>query len=269
MDEEGEMNKQPNFFNKNTNIIIIPAVPGAFCFHPHTYNESLLPELISKKDYDLIVYKASKIMGNSILKKRKFDNFEVSNTMLVLFAVSFILILTFFFLFYSAQGSDGVSAMIVVSLVLLVVGLGIALAQAFYSFCRKTRKYKTLEDIIQEDLTIFFEGINNTYYFVKIRNKFKYNGSLHFVYVPNKKYIKCYISKIEIENGEDILEGGNAHNRNESIDLNGTPGINQDNLRSTAEIRGSHKRQRSAFSMKSKDGRSYLTASEIETVLNG
>jgi hypothetical protein len=270
-DNEIEMNElKSNKGEIAKNIIFITSKPGSFCFDKNSYDEVQLGFLISKLEYDKIIEDASKIMGNALLKKRKFDTFQTPIIIKILSSISFVLVCFYLFLTYASLNSDKGEAMLAIGLFALLLAILITLTQSIYNFCRKTRTYKTLEEIIKEDLDSYFVQINSTYYFSKINNKYIFSGALNFCFIPKNKHIKCVITKVDGEDNNNHEDNKNKiHKEHKRSDTDKHQGIQKEIVKSSdSKQKIKHQRVKSALSMKSKDGKSYLSAQEIELELN-
>lgn len=219
---------------KNIKRVIIPSKEGSYCFNKTSYNEEYLEGLIGKSEYNKIIEEASKILGNALLKKRKNDHFEMPKYVYFFSILSFIFILMFIFGLYFSQNLEHGDNLFIVSIIFCILGLGITLIQSIYSFCRKTRKYFALEEIIKTDLDVYFDNINSTYYFTKVNNKYVFTGSLNFNYIPEKKHIECIIVRVDnrsaeiVEENEEDLDDSKAINEPDASINNGYDDNNND-----------------------------------------
>lgn len=212
--EQEQNNTLQNIQNTNENArgqdykyILIYSKEGSYCFDKNCYNEEALEGIITKYEFLKIVEEASKIMGNALLTKRKLDHFEVSNWTICISCFSLSLVVVYLFLIYLAQGStNNGETYLVISIILVTVAISVTFIQSIYNFCRKTRKYRTLDEIIKTELDNYFENINNTYYFSKINNKYIFTGSLHFQYLEGKKIIECTVERANLDNNFSIYE---------------------------------------------------------------
>lgn len=201
--------------NGKKNKIVIPSREGTYSFSRKTYKEEILRNLITKFEYDKIIENASKIMGNALLTKRKNDHFEVSNWVIFLEILITCLVLFYLFALYASQDTSDLT-LYYLSIIAICFALFVTSVQSIYNFCRPTRKYMTLEEIIKRDLDAHFEKINNTYYFSKVNDKYIYSGSLHFSYISGKKIIECYVEKPE-EEAEYNASNEENNSRDKSI----------------------------------------------------
>jgi hypothetical protein len=178
-------------------MILIKSSEGSYCFHKNIYDKNpILKDIITKFEFDKIINQASKIMGNAILKKREADKFEVSYWIIGLSTFSVLLVIFYLFLIYVSQTVNSYgSEILYASLFLITLSIFIILIQSLHNFFRSPKKYRTLDQIIREDLETYFKSINNTFYFSINDDKYVFTGSLHFNYVPNKREIECLVEK--------------------------------------------------------------------------
>jgi hypothetical protein len=177
----------------NKNVIVISSKEGSYSFDSNTYKENLLKDIIPKYEYDKIITQASKIMGNSLLKKRQNDIFKISNFNFFISFISILCIIIYIITTLVSQQSVNIKLMYL-SIIFSAIAILITTVQSTYYFFKKTRKYLTIDEIIKEDLSVFLNEINQIYYFTKDVDKFTYSGSLKFA-LEGSKTMVCYIEK--------------------------------------------------------------------------
>ena len=180
--------------------IRIPSREGTYSFNRFTYEAEAFRDIITKFEYDNIIENASKIMGNSLLKKKRNDKFEVSYWTMGLSLFSLILIICYLFILYLAQDSTNPEAMIYLAIIFVSASLLIITVSAFYNFFRATRKYQTIDEIIKKDLDQYFENINNKYSFTR---------TVYFTYISEKKIIECQVKRAE-KGKQDVRKIGSV-----------------------------------------------------------
>lgn len=183
-----------------SHIIKIPSLEGSYTFARNRYDPEFLNEFILKNDFDKIINKASRLYGDSILKKRANDTFFIKKSSNKLTLISLICIFFYVLFFYLAQIGKGGLVMFIFSAIFCCAGLLINLYQTYSSyFVRENRQYMTVEEIITEDLTKYLENVNKN---LPLQNA---NGSvLTFSYNSDDRSIECKIYKNK--NGNDSYQ---------------------------------------------------------------
>lgn len=180
--------------------IVIQSREQSYTFFKDTYKEEYLSHIISSQDYTAIINNCSKIMGNSWSKKRTNDQIKLPRFVIILACISVLLTVIYMVLLYLSSTSDNGTEMLIVSVICVSLGSLIAFGLSIYNFCRKIGKFKSLDEIIQEDLDLYLGSINK-----------KYINVLNFVYIPKDKWIECNILRpVEVEMNN--LES--EHNKN-------------------------------------------------------
>ena len=188
VEQEKKLNKSSDNY---AHIIRIPSLDDTYTFARNRYDSEILNDYILKTDFDKIINKASRIFGDSILKKRANDTFFISRKSNKLTIISLICIFFYVLFFYLTQIGKGGLPMFIFSAIFCSAGLLINLYQTYSSyFVRENRQYMTVEEIITEDLTKYLENVNNN---LPLQNT---NGStLTFSYNSDDRSIECKIYK--------------------------------------------------------------------------
>ena len=117
---------------------------------------------MNKKEFDDIIFKASRILGDSLLQKNNNDKFEIPKRTILL-GIVYLVCLVFFILFcYLSRNHSKAKeiAILVFAFIFAAVALGIIGYQSLSSFFERTREYKSLNDIIKRDLAQFCRDTN-------------------------------------------------------------------------------------------------------------
>lgn len=185
--------------------VVIPSNEQSYTFDKNCYKDAYLGHCIDRNEFDSIISNASKIMGNSWTKKRINDQIKLPRFVIILAITAVILTVIYMVLLYMSTYSDNGTTMMIVSIICVTAGSIIAFGLSIYNFCRKIGRFKTLEEIIKEDLEEYFEIINK-----------KYIGDLHMIFNINKRWIECNIlrpvekSEISKEEKKSIISEGIA-----------------------------------------------------------
>jgi hypothetical protein len=191
--------KQPTKPGERTNDIpdsspsriIIKSREQSYSFEKDAYKEEYLSGIVTKKEFDDIIANASKIMGQSWSKKRLNDQIKIPLWVIVLSVISVILTIIYMItLYYSTTASNG-AALLAISIVSVTIASIIAFSLSIYNFCRKIEKFKSLDEMIKEELDNYFNEINT-----------HYEGNIKWKFITGKNYIECNINKSR-EKGED------------------------------------------------------------------
>lgn len=143
--------------------IIITSKEQTYAFDKMTYRDDLLQNIIPKIEYDKIIDQASKIMGHSWTKKRVNDQIKLPKSVIILSLVAILLTIIYMILLYISVNSDHSVTLFVISIILISIGSAIAFGLSLYNFCRKIDKFKSLEDIIKEDIEQYLFQINKNF----------------------------------------------------------------------------------------------------------
>lgn len=207
--------------NTTPNRIIIQTRDESYTFDKGTYREDYLRPFISEKEYDDIIAKASRIMGDSWTKKRKNDQIKLPIWVTILSGVSVLLIIIYMVLLYLSPTSSNGTTMLVGSIICISLASLIIFSLSIYNFCRKIGTFKTLEEIIKEDLEEYCGKVNE-----------KFQGNVEFKYNTNKRWIVCNVKKITMEKSdkeekknfitEEVEEDPEKENANEEDELKKT-----------------------------------------------
>jgi len=169
--------------NTSSKIIINSNIEN-YAFDKGTYREDYLNHIIEKNEYENILVNASKIMGNSWVKKRINDQIKLPKNVIILSIISIVLVIIYMILLYLSIFSENGKVMIIISIVCVTISSMIALGLSIYNISRKLGKFKSLEQIIKVDLDGYLKEINK-----------KYEGRLVFSYHEVNRWIECNILK--------------------------------------------------------------------------
>ena len=187
-----ENKKIPTKSESNTNVIpessmtriIIKAREQSYTFEKNAYKEEYLSGILTKKEFDDIIFQASRIMGKSWSKKRINDQIKIPSWVIILSVISVLLTIIYMItLYYSTTSSNG-TVLLAISILSVTIASIIAFSLSIYNFCRKIEKFKSLDEMIKEELDNYFNGINT-----------HYEGILKWKFITVKNYIECSILK--------------------------------------------------------------------------
>ena len=115
VEQEKKLNKSSDNY---AHIIRIPSLEGSYTFARNRYEPEILNEYILKNDFDKIINKASRLYGDSILKKRANDTFYIKKCSNKLTIISLICIFFYVLFFYLTQIGKGGLPMFIFSAIL-------------------------------------------------------------------------------------------------------------------------------------------------------
>ena len=164
----------------NCRKITIPSIPQAYYFDSGTYSVRILQDYITKKDYDNIINKASRIFGDCLLDKKANDKFFIPLRTKVLSGISCLCLVLYVLFFYLCQKDNDDNGIIyfTFSLISIGLGVGIVLFQSYSNFFRKPRTHVTLGDIMKKKLEKYFSEVNQALSVKGINNiVFSYNST--------------------------------------------------------------------------------------------
>lgn len=175
--------------------ITIACNEKSYTFDKKAYKYEFLSEYISQNDWNNILSEASKVMGSSWSKKRVNDQIKLPKLIIGLACLSVLLTVVYMVTLYLAGNTDDDNEsayLMAIAIVSISSGSVLALGLAIYNFTRKVRKFKTLDDIMQNDIDNYLFEINA-----------KYKNKLEFIYIPTTKWIECNIMmKKDTDNDE-------------------------------------------------------------------
>lgn len=172
------MAEENQHLTSKPNKIIVKAKEQLYTFEKGTYHEGLLSDIISKKEYDEIIDNCGKVMGQSWAKKRLNDQIKIPSGIILLSVIAVLLTIAYMVTLYLSATSEDGTALFVISIICISLASIIVFGMSIFNFCRKIAKFKSLDQIIKEDLDKEFQIINA-----------KYSGSLLFEYDDAKKQI--------------------------------------------------------------------------------
>lgn len=202
---EDEYEGEETIFNGVT--LEIPSIPETYTFSRKCYDPDILSKVLSKSEFDKIINKASIIYGDCLLKKKKADKFEAEPSLKVTRPLSLIFLILFVIMFYIGQSSYGNLVIFIISLVCILGSIGVTIFEGLKSYCRKNRKYSTLQEIIEKDLLDYCDEVNQ---------KLLQDGkAILFTFNSNNQSLMCKVSnENEDENNDDNFFNVNRNNAN-------------------------------------------------------
>jgi hypothetical protein len=190
--------------------IIIRCNEQSYSFDKKSYNEKFLGHILYKGEWDAVISEASKIIGSSWGKKRMKDKVTIPRFLVIFALLSVLLTFIYMIFLYLSTTNEGEStAFMAISVVSVCSSLFISLALAIYNFYRKLDRFRTLDEIIKEDMERYLNKLNLTY-----------KGKLEFVFIPILNNIECNILR-KRDRSEDnhFLIGGTEENLKENEEL--------------------------------------------------
>jgi hypothetical protein len=156
----------------NRKKIIVPIKTDLYMFdHKSAYDEKFLNHILTKQEYDQIFVQATRVMGGSWSKKRNNDIVKIPNFIIGLAILSVLLTVLYMIFIFLSTASDN-PALLILSIICVSCASIIAFGLSIYNFTRKLGRFRSLQEIIKEDIERFFAEMNN-----------KYEGRLNFVYM--------------------------------------------------------------------------------------
>ncbi len=163
--------------------IIIKANLQNYTFPKETYNENYIGHIIKKSDYDNIIENASKILSQAWMKKRENDKINLPPFVTTLSVIAVLLTIAYMIMiYYSTTIEKNGTALLVVSIICVVIATAIAFGLSIYNFCRKMGTFKTVQEIIKEDLQSLFSPENR-----------RFQGKLEFIFNDEGNYLEIKI----------------------------------------------------------------------------
>jgi hypothetical protein len=166
--------------------IIIKANLQNYTFPKESYVENYLGHLILKKEFDTIIDNSSKILSQAWMKKRENDKINLPPFVTILSVISVLLTIVYMIMIYYSTTIEDGTALLVVSVICVVIATAIAFGLSIYNFCRKMGTFKTVQEIIKEDLYELYSYENQLY-----QNK------LQFVFNDEGNYLEVKILQVK------------------------------------------------------------------------
>jgi len=186
-------NSLSSMSSKQYSVVIPSLTNDIYYFNPNCYDIKKLGKFMSKKQFDDIIFTASKIYGNSLFQKQKNDIFYLKFSNKLSISINLILIL-FNCIFFS------LCLVIKKGLVFYIFGiffssitLFISIILGFLNYCRTNREYITLKKIIKTNLDDYLRIINKNLEKSGITN-------IEFTYNDSNRSIICFIENNDVIN---------------------------------------------------------------------
>ena len=187
---ENDSNNSSSTNSLNTLKFTIPSIPDTYTFSRKCYDEDMLSSIISKADFDKIINKASFVFGDCLAQKKQNDKFEEAFSVKITRPVSLFFIVLFVLFFYLTQNYFENLITFLISILFLLGGIGLTIYEGLRSFCKKNRKYYTLQEIIAKNMIEYFDEINQ-----KLSEDKK---NLFFEFLPDDQNIICNIIQDDV-----------------------------------------------------------------------
>jgi hypothetical protein len=169
MDNDKQLIDYPKSTRKR---IIVPIKTDLYMFdHKTSYEEKFLKHILSKQEFEQIFILATRVMGGSWSKKRNNDIVKIPNFIIGLAVLSVLLTILYMIFIFLSTASDN-PALLILSIICVSAASIIAFGLSIYNFTRKLGRFRSLQDIIKEDIERCFTELNK-----------KYEGKLNFVYM--------------------------------------------------------------------------------------
>ena len=168
--------KSDKIYKNTPQRIVVKANLQNYTFPKETYHETFIGHLIKKEEYDRIIASGSKILSQAWMKKRDNDKINLPPFVTALSVISILLTVVYMILIYYSTTVENGTALLIVSIVCVVVATLIAFGLSIYNFCRKMGTFKTVQEIIKEDLHELF-SVENRNYFERLNFSFNDEGN--------------------------------------------------------------------------------------------
>lgn len=177
-------------YSESLNIqkIIIPSQPGAYSFNLNTYSPEILSNYLTKKEFDSIIFKANKLIGNSLQTKNQNDKFTIPRKSWIAGAICIGCMLFYIIFSYIAANCSNSSATVLLVFCFIFVSTAMFTItyQSYESFFQKTREYKPLNDIIKNNLDKYLQEVN---FDLALKGK----SVVNFYFNSSNRSIECQV----------------------------------------------------------------------------
>jgi hypothetical protein len=186
---------------KSTRVkVIVPIKTDLYMFdHKNSYEENFLKHILTKQDFDQIFLQATRVMGGSWSKKRNNDIIKIPSFIIGLAGLSLLLTFLYMIFIFLSAGSSSGSGYLTLSIISVSSATGISFGLSIYNFTRKLKRFKSLQDLIKDDIEKYFKDLSS-----------KYEGKLNFVYMIDYAEVNIIKPAGKNESIEDGEEDKNA-----------------------------------------------------------
>lgn len=179
-----ELMEMIRFPQNSQNLVVIKSNDKGIGFLKTMYDSRYCAGVINKDEFDLIIEKASNLMGNVYSRKRKMDSQGVPLWYKLALVLACLTAFPFLIMAYYLPENDLWYE--IMTFVLLTVSLVIVCAISLINFCKKTDEIKTYEEMIYERLGAYFEKLNENEYYAR---------NLEWFMVPGHYWLELRIKK--------------------------------------------------------------------------
>jgi hypothetical protein len=203
IEKNSEQQPQEEF---TEDCIIITSNENNYSFNKKSYIDKFLAHLISKDEWDKILLDAGKVMSASWGKKKVKDQIKLPKSIVLLGLLCVVLIIIYMITLYLSTSAEDGTALLGIAIICICASSIIAMILAVYNFSRKLERFKSLEEIISEDMLVFLDKINN-----------EYKGKLNFSLIEDSKSLKCDILIKRNKESVKIEENGGRTDTNRPL----------------------------------------------------
>ena len=154
----------------------IPKSEEIFYFEHSVYDNSQLGQFITKENFDYVLTEAEKIVCDCTVRKEKYERLSIKSWIYLLGIVSVISLIIFFIVLYYGPRHENGKTLNWISISFGIFSLLIILILMLFNLLKRKTYGKTIDDFIYEQLTKYFERIQN-----------QLSENIHFKYDKKKK----------------------------------------------------------------------------------
>lgn len=159
-ENQNQNNENQNENNENqnerqaliTNKIHIKIKPNIFTLEKDTYNPSLLYEIISENDYNKIISRLEKVIGESWIHKKNSDQIKMPKNVIYISLSSIIFTIIYMIFLYLSTITDTGIVYLIISIISISLSVIIIFTMSIFNYMRTISKFQTLDEIIKENL---------------------------------------------------------------------------------------------------------------------
>ena len=213
--------------SKNREIVEIKKLSKTGQYSKKDFND-IIGKVIHYEDFSNIVDNLNQILYDSHIIKQNNDKVQLNPKLYYISYISFALGLGYALCLYLTSTKKNNKLYILIATICLLLCTAIIFGISFYNFCRKIKAYKTIEEIVKENIEYYLGELND----LSENNKNdEIRRKVFFKYRPENGYVQILIFKpkdlLSSHYGFGLSENDKLKNDNEPLKENSSQRSNQ------------------------------------------
>ena len=146
--------------SKNRDIVEIKKLAKTGQYSKKDFN-NIIGKVIHYEDFSNIVDNLNQILYDSHIIKHNNDMVKLNPKLYYISYISFALGVGYAVCLYLTSTKKNNKLYILISTICLLLSTAIIFGISFYNFCRKIKAYKTIEEIIKENIEFYLGELND------------------------------------------------------------------------------------------------------------